>query len=65
VASWDHRADRPARHRLLDPAGAASLAGERALSWLSCTGGWRWDRGSGRFFAFVLLACALVCFKRL
>jgi transposase len=40
---------------------------ERALSWLSC---WRrlqvrWDRGSGRWFAFVLLACALTCFKRL
>ena len=40
---------------------------ERALSWLSC---WRrlqvrWDRYSGRFFAFVLVACALVCFNRL
>jgi transposase len=40
---------------------------ERALSWLSC---WRrlqvrWDRGSERWFAFVLLACALTCFKRL
>jgi transposase len=40
---------------------------ERALSWLSC---WRrlqvrWDRSSERFFAFVLLACALTCFKRL
>jgi transposase len=40
---------------------------ERALSWLGC---WRrlqvrWDRGSGRFFAFVLLACALTCFNRL
>jgi transposase len=40
---------------------------ERALSWLSC---WRrlqvrWDRDSERFFAFVLLACALVCFNRL
>jgi transposase len=39
---------------------------ERALSWLSC---WRrlqvrWDRDSGRFFAFVLVACALVCFNR-
>jgi IS5 family transposase len=39
---------------------------ERSLSWLSC---WRrlqvrWDRGSGRWFAFVLLACALVCFNR-
>jgi IS5 family transposase len=40
---------------------------ERALSWSSC---WRrlqvrWDRDSGRFFAFALLACALVCFNRL
>ena len=40
---------------------------ERALSWLSC---WRrlqvrWDRGSERWFAFMLLACALTCFKRL
>ena len=40
---------------------------ERSLSWLSC---WRrlevrWDRDSGRWFAFVLLACAVVCFNRL
>jgi IS5 family transposase len=40
---------------------------ERSLSWLSC---WRrlavrWDRDSGRWFAFVLLACAVVCFQRL
>jgi transposase len=40
---------------------------ERALSWLSC---WRrlqvrWDRDSGRWFAFVLLACAVVCCNRL
>jgi hypothetical protein len=39
---------------------------EQALSRLSC---WRrlqvrWDRDSGRWFAFVLLACAVVCFKR-
>jgi hypothetical protein len=39
---------------------------ERSLSWLSC---WRrlqvrWDRDSGRWFAFVLLACAVVCFNR-
>jgi len=38
-----------------------------ALSWLSC---WRrlqvrWDRDAGRWFAFVLVACALVCFNRL
>jgi DNA-binding MarR family transcriptional regulator len=25
----------------------------------------RWDRGSERWFAFVLLACALVCWNRL
>jgi IS5 family transposase len=40
---------------------------ERALSWLSC---WRrlqvrWDRDAGRWFAFVLVACAIVCFNRL
>jgi IS5 family transposase len=39
----------------------------RSLSWLSC---WRrlavrWDRDAGRWFAFVLLACAVVCFNRL
>jgi transposase len=38
---------------------------ERSLSWLSC---WRrlqvrWDRDSGRWFAFV--ACAVVCLNRL
>jgi transposase len=40
---------------------------ERSLSWLSC---WRrlqvrLDRDAGRWFAFVLLACAVVCFNRL
>ena len=40
---------------------------ERSLSWLSY---WRrlqvrWDRDAGRWFAFVLLACAVVCFNRL
>ena len=40
---------------------------ERSPSWLSC---WRrlqvrWDRDCGRWFALVLLACALVCFNRL
>ena len=39
---------------------------ERSLSWLSCFRRLqvRWDRDSGRWFAFVLLTCALVCFKR-
>jgi DDE family transposase len=39
---------------------------ERALSWLSCFRrlGVGWDRGSGRWFTFVLLACAVVCFNR-
>jgi len=40
---------------------------ERSLSWLSCWRGLavRWDRDAGRWFAFVLLACAVVCFNRL
>ena len=40
---------------------------ERTLSWLSCYRrlAVRWDRDSRRWFGFVLLACALVCFKRL
>ena len=40
---------------------------ERALSWLSCFRRLqvRWDRDSGRWFAFVLVACAVVCFNRL
>jgi IS5 family transposase len=40
---------------------------ERSLSWLSCFRrlGVRWDRDAGRWFAFVLLACAVVCFNRL
>jgi transposase len=40
---------------------------ERALSWLSCFRllEVRWDRDSGRWFAFMLVACALVCFNRL
>jgi hypothetical protein len=40
---------------------------ERALSWPSCFRRLqvRWDRDSGRFFAFVLAACALVCCNRL
>jgi hypothetical protein len=40
---------------------------ERALSWLSCRRRLevRWDRDSGRWFAFVLVACAVVSFNRL
>jgi IS5 family transposase len=40
---------------------------ERTLSWLSCYRrlAVRWDRDSERWFGFVLLACALVCLKRL
>ena len=40
---------------------------ERSLSWLSCWRrlGMRWDRDSERFFAFVLVACAVVCFNYL
>jgi transposase len=40
---------------------------ERSLSWLSCFRRLqvRWDRDSGRWFAFVLMACAVLCFNRL
>jgi hypothetical protein len=39
---------------------------ERSLSWLNCFRRLqvRWDRDSGRWFAFVLLACAVVCCNR-
>jgi transposase len=39
---------------------------ERALSWLSCFRRLqvRWDRDSGRFFAFVLVAYAVICCNR-
>jgi hypothetical protein len=35
---------------------------ERSLSWLSCFGRLlvRWGQDSGRWFAFVLVACAVV-----
>ena len=40
---------------------------ERSLSWLSCFRRLqvRWDRDAGRWFAFVLVAWAVVCFNRL
>jgi transposase len=40
---------------------------ERSFAWLSCYRrlGVRWDRCSGRFYAFATLACALVCFNTL
>jgi hypothetical protein len=40
---------------------------ERALSSLSCFRRMhvRWDRDSGRWFALVLVACAVFCFNRL
>jgi transposase len=40
---------------------------ERALSWLSRFRRLqvRWDRDAGRWFAFVLVACAAVCCNRL
>jgi transposase len=40
---------------------------ERTLSWLSCFRRLqvRWDRDAGRWFAFVLVACALTCCNRL
>jgi transposase len=67
AASRDHRADRPTWHRVVHSAGAASLAGGAGavLVGLLPAAGHTWDRDSERFFAFVLLACALVCFNRL
>jgi hypothetical protein len=61
------RADRSAADRVVSQAWTPPLAGGASLSWLSC---WRrlqvrWDRDAGRWFAFVLLACAVVCFNRL
>ena len=40
---------------------------ERSLPWSSCFRRLevRWDRDAGRWFAFVLVACAVVCFNRL
>jgi transposase len=40
---------------------------ERSLSWLSCFRRLqvRWDRDAGRWFAFVLVACTVLCFNRL
>jgi hypothetical protein len=40
---------------------------ERSLSWLSCFRRLqvRWDRDAERWFAFVLVACAVVCFNQL
>ena len=47
--------------------GRAVGRSSRSLSWLSCFRRLqvRWDRDSGRWFAFVLVACAVVCFNRL
>jgi hypothetical protein len=44
----------------------ATVRAELALSWLSCYRRLQvcWDRGSGRWFAFVLVACALGCLNR-
>jgi hypothetical protein len=67
AAPWDHRADRRRGIESSSRLGRHRWRVERSLSWLSCDRRLqvRWDRDSERFFAFVLLACALVCFKRL
>jgi hypothetical protein len=53
--------------RILDPIWPAPMEGRAVAVVVSC---WRrlqvrWDRDAGRWFAFVLLACAVVCFNRL
>jgi transposase len=54
---------RSARRRL----GRQRWKVERSLSWLSCFRRLpvRWERDAVRWFAFVLAACALICFNRL
>ena len=61
------RADRPAEIESSTRLGRHRWKVERSLSWLSCCRRLqvRWDRDAGRWFAFVLLACAVVCFNRL
>jgi hypothetical protein len=67
AASWDQTADRPARGGIVGAAWRHRWRIERALSWSSCFRRLqvRWDQDAGRWFAFVLLACAVVCFNRL
>jgi hypothetical protein len=67
ATAWDHRADRPPWDRIIDQAGTASLAGGTVavLVELLAAAAGAVDRDSGRWFAFVLVACAVVCFNRL
>jgi hypothetical protein len=64
--AYDSRTNRAALRRrgITSRAGLHRWRIERSLSWLGC---WRrlqvrWDGDAGRFFAFALVACALVCF---
>jgi hypothetical protein len=60
-------ADRPARSGVINQVGTAALEDRAVTVVVSCYRRLqvRWERDSGRFFPFVLVACALVCFKRL
>jgi hypothetical protein len=67
AAAWDHRADHSAWYRVPDTAGTPSLAGGAGavvVELLPAAAG-AVGRDSRRWLAFVLLACALVCFNRL
>lgn len=57
----------PAWDRIVGAPWAASVEGRAGAVVVSCFRRLQvhWDRDSGRFFAFVLVACALVCFNRL
>ncbi len=70
----DHGDDQGASDRKSDSkACEVFLAAEpRTVRWSRSIDPWqvqplqvRWDRDAGRWFAFVLLACAVVCFNRL
>jgi transposase len=63
----DQAAECPAWGGIVGAAGRYRWEDRRALARLSCFRRLqvRWDREAGRRFAFVLLACAVVCFNRL
>jgi hypothetical protein len=67
AASWDQTANRPAQGGIVGAAWAPPLedrAGVVVAELLQAPAG-AVGRDAGRWFAFVLLACAVVCFNRL
>jgi hypothetical protein len=63
--AWYPTADRPAHDRVLGAPGTSPVDDQAHGSWL---GGWRrlrilYERSCERFYALVLLACAVICFN--